>query len=327
MKKSMLLVLFAMMLIANSWSATTTEETTVTKTKKVTTSDPSPKATPYPFWVEVVGQNPMTIVKGSTFADSGAIAHGPRKVDGPIKMFSTDKVDTNVVGSVTLVYSRVTRLQKMIKATRVVMIVDNTKPNPSPSPTATKVVVSKKERKFADRWFQWEYQLGLAAFNTQSEMPQGFSNRVSSNVGQNFSMEFIVAKKIGLKMGHDSGHLDLETKVYGSSIGNIRISNGWEFLVKVYPVRDDRWLPYVGIGAKFADITQGLMIGGTPFDHKDTNRSALFEVGAVFPVTNFIGASVSGQMFKLGRVTSIPYTVDVSQFETFAVKAGLVLRP
>jgi hypothetical protein len=269
----------------------------------------------------------MTIVKGSTFADSGAIAHGPRKVDGPIKMFSTDKVDTNVVGSVTLVYSRVTRLQKMIKATRVVMIVDNTKPNPSPSPTATKVVVSKKERKFADRWFQWEYQLGLAAFNTQSEMPQGFSNRVSSNVGQNFSMEFIVAKKIGLKMGHDSGHLDLETKVYGSSIGNIRISNGWDFLVKVYPVRDDRWLPYVGIGAKFADITQGLMIGGTPFDHKDTNRSALFEVGAVFPVTKFIGASVSGQMFKLGRVTSIPYTVDVSQFETFAVKAGLVLRP
>jgi len=327
MKKAMW-IFFAMFIVANSWSATITEETTTTTKKKVVTNDPSPKPTPYPFWVEVVGANPMTIMKGSTFTDPGAIAHGPRKVDGPIKMFTTDKVDANVTGSVTIVYSRVNRLGKTIKATRVVTIIDaKSIPSPSPTATATKVVVSKKERKFADRWFQWEYQLGLAAFNTQSEMPQGFSNRVSSNVGQNFSTEFIVAKKIGLKMGHDSGHLDLETKVYGSSIGNIRISNGWEFLVKVYPVRDDRWLPYVGIGAKFADITQGLMIGGTPFDHKDTNRSALFEVGAVFPVTKFIGASVSGQMFKLGRVTSIPYTVDVSQFETFAVKAGLVLRP
>ncbi|MCK9629690.1 MAG: DUF5011 domain-containing protein [Bacteroidales bacterium] len=326
MKKAMW-IFFAMFIVANSWSATITEETTTTTKKKVVTNDPSPKPTPYPFWVEVVGANPMTIMKGSTFTDPGAIAHGPRKVDGPIKMFTTDKVDANVTGSVTIVYSRVNRLGKTIKATRVVTIVE-AKPSPSPSPTATKVASKKKPtKKFADRWLQVSWEQHVLDRVSESELPNGFSVNTWANVGQRFSVQVHPLKSVALKFAIDSTKTSEELKVFGSSLGRVVIGDSWEFVGKFYPQLSKDVFLFVGAGVRHSHLEGNYSVGGYAFNRVGDGWSPVVEWGVDIPISNWLAATACYQMTSLDLVTEVPFTVDIKTNLTGNVNFGLVMRP
>ncbi len=320
---------FSIARAANAYEAPPYKDTTSASAKSTHKKIVKHKKKLFPFYIEIIGQNPVTVMKGSVYVDPGAIAHGPRDVDGPIKLVAINMIDTSKIGMFTIVYTKTTRNNEVLKESRTIIVVEaKVSPTASPTPSPTKLVKEKSvDRKFSDRWFQFSWEQVAASFGSQSEDPQGFSTTSSSNVGQKFSVEGIIAGKVGLMVSHDSGNTSLEKKVYGASIGTVGITDSWELMAKVYPVKDEHWLPYAGLGVKFAGIDNKLMIGGTPFPHTDTASSIVFELGSIFPITDGFGFTFSGELYKLGSVTSIPFTVDTSTFAEFSVNAGLVIRP
>jgi opacity protein-like surface antigen len=262
----------------------------------------------------VVNAAAFEVKPTATVSGNGKAAKAPTNLSG--------KKSTANLGN----HRKVAKSSKKKKKKSVEAASAKASPRPTvvSTPSPTKKLVA--EKKFSDRCFQFSWEEGVASFSSQSEDPQGFSTTTSNNIGQKFSAEFIIDGKVGISAARDSSDISLEKKVYEASIGTVEIADSWKFMAKVYPIKDDHWLPYVGVGVKFADINNKLMIGGTSFPHKDTTSSAVFEVGSIFPITNDFGFIFSGELYKLGSVSSIPFTVDTSTFATVSIWTGLAVR-
>jgi opacity protein-like surface antigen len=304
--------------------------------KSASTAKKKTRKKAVPFHIQILGDDPIVVAKGSTFIDPGAVAHGPLRADGPITFMSADKVDTNVVGPVTLTYARTTRLGTPLSGTRVVIVEApaSSKSSATPMKTATPVASPtpsaspSPSKKFSERSFQIgieEHVLNSVNFDP---LPMGFGITPSWNVGQKVSMQVNFVKQLALKASYDFGKMGMEAKTYGSSLDSEYIANQAQAELKVYPIDSvPGFLPYVGFGAAYAQITGNYSVGGFQFPRTGDGWTWVVDIGSEFPVADFLAFSASYQIENIPVVTSIPGVGDLSTSLNGSLQFGLVARP
>ena len=108
---------------SNSNTNTDTTETGKTNTSNDTT----------PPVISIVGDNPISIIKGSIYTDAGATAND--ETDGILTVTSTGNVDTNTLGTYTITYTASDSSNNIATATRTVNVVADTGSSTTPSST------------------------------------------------------------------------------------------------------------------------------------------------------------------------------------------------
>jgi len=71
--------------------------------------------------ITVIGDNPVTVIKGSSYTDEGATANDA--VDGPVAVTSTNNIDMSTVGIYTITYSATDKAGNTASTTRAVNII------------------------------------------------------------------------------------------------------------------------------------------------------------------------------------------------------------